>query len=414
MPQGRGGGGEISDIDGSEERLSRHDISSSGGTSKLAQAFAKLVDLLKEKLGSAVGGFFGSQKTLGGSKGLTARFARRYGAKHPIFFEGTYKQATEAALRANKFTLVFLTSEKGGKKSRADDAIARSFTDPAVISFINEHFILFAAAGPSPSGADAARRTGAKSLPYLGVIRTVAKDSKRALVGLHHCNPPPSAGGLVKWMSQLLEVKGGVLEADKTELARLAVEANLAKERQKGYAEAVMVDQKQIRKEKREAAAKAKEEAERLAAEAAAEAKARADAERRAAKAAALGDEPAAGAAAAAVEVALRLPDGRRERRRFLLSDDTERLYDWADVLGVELEASRLSRGGVRRGQEGAVDLAAEQGKTLEAAGLTGRVLVLVEARESGEGKKGGRRGRGEGGEGGVAAAPERGGDSAA
>lgn len=63
---------------------------------------------------------------------------------------------------------------------------------------------------------------------------------------------------------------------------------------------------------------------------------------RRAQKALELGAEPS-DAGAPVSTLMLRLADGSRVRRRFLRSDVMEKVLDWADVQGVDLEAQRLS-----------------------------------------------------------------------
>lgn len=76
-----------------------------------------------------------------------------------------------------------------------------------VATFVDSNFVMWVPGGKSPAqrsaaAASAAKRLGARSLPFLGVVNSASvtdkvfleRKLKRSTVGLHHCNPPPSPG----------------------------------------------------------------------------------------------------------------------------------------------------------------------------------------------------------------------------
>lgn len=73
--------------------------------------------------------------------------------------------------------------------------------------FVDSNFVLWVPGGKSSAqraaaSAAAAKRVGARSLPFLGVVNsasltdkmTLERSLKRSTVAMHHCNPPPVPG----------------------------------------------------------------------------------------------------------------------------------------------------------------------------------------------------------------------------
>ena len=119
-----------------------------------------------------------------------------------------------------------------------------------------------------------------------------------------------------------------------------------------------------------------REREEQQAREAAAKKKAAEDAARREKKKAALGPEPQ-GQGEDVCRIAVRLPGGAKAQRAFAVSDALEKVFDWADVEGVDLEATKLVQTRPKR----AFTYPEDKGETLADAGLKGQVLLLVEPR---------------------------------
>lgn len=70
---------------------------------------------------------------------------------------------------------------------------------------MDSNFVMWVPWGKNPAqraaaSAAAAKRVGARSLPFLGVVNSASMTDKmsleqklkRSIVALHHCNPPPS------------------------------------------------------------------------------------------------------------------------------------------------------------------------------------------------------------------------------
>ncbi len=71
--------------------------------------------------------------------------------------------------------------------------------------FVDANFVMWVPGGKtsaqrSSAAAAAAKRVGARSLPFLGVVNsasatdkmTLERKLKRSTEAMHHCNPPPS------------------------------------------------------------------------------------------------------------------------------------------------------------------------------------------------------------------------------
>ncbi|CAM9497580.1 unnamed protein product [Pylaiella littoralis] len=389
-------------------------VGKSGFSATVKEAVSKLIDIVGSLLWGRNSSSSGSSSSAGGggktkskkyssSKkgtkassggGFAASFEAKYGKSHPEFNENTFGDATETAWARNRLCLVYIAAGKGGggKAAKVDDAICKALADPEVAKFIDSSFVLWVPGGKSSAqraaaSAVAAKRVGARSLPFLGVVNsasltnkmTMERSLKRSTVAMHHCNPPPTAGQMVSWMARVLELKKGLLEVEAAEQQRLKDENTIYTERVEGYSKSLKDDALREVKEEQEEAQRARLEEEERVAQEALEAKAREDAERREQKAAELGQEPPEsalkGAEATAATLMLRLSNGSRVRRRFLRSDPMGKVLDWADVQGVDLETQRLSSTLLKA----SFSYPGDSGVTIEDAGLGKQALLVVE-----------------------------------
>eukprot|EP00752_Nemacystus_decipiens_P010534 g9380.t1 len=327
-----------------------------------------------------------------GGGGFTDSFEAKHGKRHPKFNEKSFSEATETAWARNRLCLVYIPADKGAgsKAVKVDDVICKALADAEVADFVDANFVMWVPGGKSSAqrsaaSAAAAKRVGARSLPFLGVVNsesvtdkmTLERKLKRSTAAMHHCNPPPSASQMVSWMTRVLELKRGLLEVEMAEQQRLRDEDTIYTERVEGYSKSLKDDALREVREKEEEAERARlEEEERLAQEAL-EAKAREDAERREKKGAELGQEPAESAVkgGTASTLMLRLTDGSRVRRRFLRAESMGKVLDWADVQGVDLEAQRLSS----TLPKASFSYPADSGVSIEEAGLGKQALLFVE-----------------------------------
>ncbi|CAB1102447.1 unnamed protein product [Ectocarpus sp. CCAP 1310/34] len=389
----------------------RSPLSEGGLAATVKETISKLTGVVRSLLGgkgSKSGGAAGGgtkakksskRKPNSSSGGFTEAFEAKYGKRHPKFNEKSFGDATETAWGRNRLCLVYIAAEKGsgGKAAKVDDAICKALADPEVAEFIDSSFVMWVPGGKSSAqrvaaSAAAAKRVGARSLPFLGVVNSASETDKmtlerkleRSTVAMHHCNPPPSASQMVSWMARVLELKKNLLEVELAEQQRLKDEDTIYTERVEGYSKSLKDDALREVREREEEAERARlAEEERLAQEVL-EAKQREDVERREKKAAELGQEPpesaVKGAEAKAATLMLRLADGSRIRRRFLRSDPMGKVLDWADVQGVDLDAQRLSS----TMPKASFSHPGDSGMTIEEAGLGRQALLFVEQKPKG------------------------------
>lgn len=372
----RGGAIESEEDDGNDHEAVAPTVGASSVTETVKALLSKLMDVVGTLLGNKEGGGGGGSgggglkakaksskpkrsKTSGA--GFKEAFEAKYGKSHPNFNEKPFGEATEHAWERNRLCLVYIAADRGrgSKEAKVDDAICKTFADPKVADFVDSNFVMWVPGGKNPAqraaaSAAAAKRVGARSLPFLGVVNSASMTDKmsleqklkRSTVALHHCNPPPSPSQMVSWMTRVLELKKGLLETELVEQQRLKDEVTIHTERVEGYSKSLKDDAQREVLEREEEAERARLEEEERKAQEIKEAKEREDIERRERKAAELGQEPPESALkgdSVAATLMLRLADGSRVRRRFLRSDTMGKVLDWADVQGVDLESQRLS-----------------------------------------------------------------------
>eukprot|EP00904_Undaria_pinnatifida_P001733 jgi/Undpi1/11560/HiC_scaffold_30.g13857.m1 len=371
----RGGAIQSVEEEGEAQEALASTLSEGGLAETVKTLLSKFLDVVGTLLGTKGGGGGG-----GGGGGLKAKakaskakrsktsgagfkeaFETKYGKSHPNFNEKSFAEATEHAWELNRLCLVYIAADRGrgSKEAKVDDAICKAFADEQVADFVDSNFVVWVPGGKSSAqraaaSAAAAKRVGARSLPFLGVVNSASltdkmsleRKLKRSTVALHHCNPPPSPDQMISWMTRVLELKKELLETELAEQQRLRDEINIHTERVEGYSKSLIDDAQREALEKEEEAERARLEEEEKKAQEIKEAKEREDVERREKKATELGQEPPESALkgyGVAATFMLRLADGSRVRRRFLRSDTMGKVLDWADVQGVDLESQRLS-----------------------------------------------------------------------
>lgn len=266
--------------------------------------------------------------------------------------------------------VVYLPSASARDEKR-HKAFCRTLTDPEVIRMMKPSFLFWSPAVASAAYKAAVKELKARRQPYLAVVHLGEKPPRKMSVkSLHHFKPPPLPEQAVVWLNRTLEIHGHVLEEDKKERAFLLSEAKLQVEQREEYSKAIHADREREIREKRE-------EEVRRAREAAEKKKAAEDAARRAKKQAALGTEPSEGEAGVC-KIAVRLPDGKKVQRAFGGTERLERVFDWLDVEGLDLEAVRLVQ--TTRPKRSLYTYPGDKDKTLADVGIAGQVLLLVEA----------------------------------
>ena len=149
----------------------------------------------------------------------------------------------------------------------------------------------------------------------------------KQVLAQHHCSPPPSSTAMATWLNALRKRHGSLYQ----KLERQVKEAQWYAERQQGYQQSMQDD---VDRQDREA----RQEAERLALEAAEKERQQAILDRRDELREALGEEPTKGDLKT---IALRLADGRSVQRKFTSDSRMEDVFNFVDV-HFEMEREKV------------------------------------------------------------------------
>lgn len=270
----------------------------------------------------------------------TTRFRSYYesnhGSEHPQFFEGSYISALSAANEQLRFLLVYIHSES----HRLTPSFCRTImANEAFISAVESSFIMWAGSITQRDAAAAYNALRAPSLPLLAIVvarsRPAASDMERGqfgtLVALR-AGPSTVTGGadvITSWLNRVSQRHAPILDQlraqrEERESARL-----LRQQQDEEFAASLEADR---RREQEAEEARAQEQREKTRLQ-------QLDT-RRARKKEALGQEPEKGVGITSLVV--RLPDGNRIGRRFHKDDTLEKVFDWAEVNGVDIEIACL------------------------------------------------------------------------
>jgi len=301
-------------------------------------------------------------------------FEQKYSTAHPTFCRGSYADALRQAEREFKFLLVYLHSDR---HFRSPQFCREVLTDPALIRYVDEAFVFWAGSVSSQEAASAQHALGMTTFPFVAVVTTSRgrPHGRRISVKEGQMN----AGSLVSHLQGVLERHGMSLVAARLEQEEMVNSRRLREEQDREYERSLEADRAREREaaEAASAAAAAEEEAKAIAAR---EAAAREQlAARRREKEAALAahGEPDKTCTEPAASIVIRLPDGTRASRRFWGSDKMSRLFDWADVQGVDITVARLVSTFPRR----AFAYPEDADATVADSGLAPSAMLVIEER---------------------------------
>mmetsp|Transcript_29139 Transcript_29139/g.113177 ORF Transcript_29139/g.113177 Transcript_29139/m.113177 type:complete len:261 (+) Transcript_29139:961-1743(+) len=240
-----------------------------------------------------------------------------------------------------------------------------------VIRYIDENVIFWARGIASPEGYRAQRLLGVTTYPFVALITSPPGRSDGVTLSEYNSD----AGDFLQWLQTMSARFGTTLTRRRLHVEERDEARQLREQQDREYHETLEADRRREQAAK-EAAEQAAEQ-ERLKREAEEEElRKRAElVERREGKRVALGEEPEKGPGV--TTIGLRLPDGKRVDRRFLVSDKVAILFDWADINGVSIEHAALVSSFPRRTYQYPEDA----DKTLEEAGLSQGTMLLVEER---------------------------------
>lgn len=263
-------------------------------------------------------------------------YESRYGNAHPTFFDGSYLSALATANSQLKFLLVYIHSES----HRLTSSFCRSvLANESFISTANDSFITWAGSITQRDAAAAHHALRAPALPFMAVVAAPSQpgsmDIARAQFGTLlslRAGPSLVTGGAqaaTTWLTRVLQRHTPLLDAVRAQRMERESARMLRQQQDEEFAASLEADQRKEREAEEE---RAREESYRKRLE---------DLEvRRVRKKEALGEEPEKGPGIASI--VLRLPDGTRVGRRFIQNDALEKVFDWAEVNGVDIEVACL------------------------------------------------------------------------
>lgn len=299
-------------------------------------------------------------------------YESRYGSTHPTFFDGPYLSALSTANTELKFLLVYLHSES----HRLTPTFCRTvLSNPDLITLADSSFITWAASITQREGAAAHHGLRAPALPFLAVVaaptRPSSSDGARGQYGMLLAVRAGSsalnggAHGATSWLSRVLQRHAPVLDAVRTQREERESARLLRQQQDVEFATSLEMDRQKAREaeEERERELNMRRRMDEMEL-------------RRARKKEALGAEP--DKAAGVASVMLRLPNGIRVGRRFDKDDALEKVFDWAEVNGVDIEIACL----VMAFPRNSFQYPEDAGTSIGDAGMFPSCVLLLEERD--------------------------------
>lgn len=298
-------------------------------------------------------------------------YESRYGTNHPDFFDGSYMSALAAASSQLKFMLVYIHSES----HRLTPSFCRNVLgNDAFISAANESFVTWAGSITQRDAAAAHHALRAPALPFMAIVAAPSQQNSTDLLRAHfgtllsvRAGPTLVSGGAqsaVSWVARVLQRHSQILETIRAQRVERESARILRQQQDEEFAASLEADRQKEREAEEQ---RAREESERKRVEN--------FQIRRARKKEALGEEPEKGPGIATV--VLRLPDGTRVGRRFEQGDVVEKVFDWAEVNGVDIEVACLVISYPRR----TLRYPEDANLTVRDAGLFPSCMLLLEER---------------------------------
>eukprot|EP00741_Cyanophora_paradoxa_P011882 tig00020571_g11484.t1 len=209
------------------------------------------------------------------------RFELEYGQLHPPMLECSYTEALERSKRDYKFLIVYLHSDMHGNTP----AFCRqTLASPAVIEFVSENFLFWAASISTPDAYALSNSLRASTYPFIAVIGNV--DGRMMCVA--RLEGPMTPEQLTENLLRVIETAGMHLEAARFDAQERETARRIREEQDRAYQESLAADRDRERKRAEEERLRREEEERAATAEAA-----RAEEERRAAEEAAAAAEAA-------------------------------------------------------------------------------------------------------------------------
>jgi len=193
---------------------------------------------------------------LGDVMQLINSYDARYGPVHPVFYQGTYAQALNAAKQELTFLVVYLHSDNN---SDCDRFCRTTLGDGAVIDLVNARTLFWICGVETAEGYRVSRalqrRTAAALYPFVAVI--VLRENRMSVVA--RFEGPIEASTFVTSLTRIINDNETSLEVVRADRRERAISQHLRQEQDAAYLESLLVDQEKERKRKEEEEEKQRE-----------------------------------------------------------------------------------------------------------------------------------------------------------
>lgn len=262
---------------------------------------------------------------LGDVMQLVNSYDAKYGPVHPVFYQGTYAQALNAAKQELTFLIVYLHSDNN---SDCDTFCRETLTDGAVIEVVNARTLFWICGVETAEGFRVSRalqrRTATAVFPFVAII--VLRDNRMSVVA--RFEGLMEATRFATSVSRVISDNETALEVTKADRRERAISQHLRQEQDAAYLESLLVDQEKERKKKEEEEEKQRELETSLREAEEARREAEMVEELKAVLLTLLPAEPS-GDDKDGVRILLKCPSGLRLERRFLKTQPIQDLFNY-------------------------------------------------------------------------------------
>ncbi|WAR17209.1 FAF2B-like protein [Mya arenaria] len=172
-------------------------------------------------------------------------YNEKYGAAHPVFYQGSYSQALNDAKQELRFLLVYLH----GKDHQDSDRFCRETLGSEVVTnFVNPSMLFWACDTNSPEGYRVSQALRENTYPFLALI--VLRQNKMTVVA--RIEGPIEAPDLVGRLEQLMSDNESSLVAARADREERSFNQSLRQQQDEAYLESLHADQEKERRRREE------------------------------------------------------------------------------------------------------------------------------------------------------------------
>lgn len=254
---------------------------------------------------------------------LQREFETEYGPRHPTFFQGSYTQALDQAKRSLKFLLVYLHSPQ---HENTPGFCRTTLCSDVITDFFNDHFIFWAGSVSASEGYKVNNVLGASTYPFMALICYL---EDRATV-VDKIEGPMATEELLARLATVMEHYGTFLAAARAEREERNLNRRIRQEQDEAFLASLAADQEKERKAKEEQQRRQQELEDEQRIQNEKQQRLQEKLRERQRKEQSLAQEPEDNDKA--TKILIRLPNGNRLERRFLLADQLQTVYDFVDT----------------------------------------------------------------------------------